>query len=115
MIAASGVEDGDEDEDEYEDGGGRGRSVPGGRRALGAGAVELVVVAAQREAVLGRDLILQPLDLLAHELDDPATALADQVIVVRPPERDLVQRLLVVVEATRVRCEIGRASCRERV
>src|SRR3954465_5428386 len=45
----------------------------------------------ESEAARGR--VLERLDLVALELLDEAAALADEVVVVRPPFRDLVQGL----------------------
>lgn len=52
--------------------------------------------------MVGRDPILQILDLVADELDDLAALFADEVVVVRAADGDLVQRLLGVAEPARV-------------
>src|SRR5256712_2915336 len=50
--------------------------------AAAAGAVDLVAVALDREADVGRDLVLQALDVGRGELEDGAAGLADEVVVV---------------------------------
>src|SRR4026209_2871560 len=54
---------------------------------------QLVAVAEDIEPEPARGRILQRLDLVVLELDDEAAAVADQMVVVRPPFGDLVQRL----------------------
>src|SRR6187431_2630071 len=53
-------------------------------RAVAAGAVDLVAMALDREADLGRDVFLQLLDLRVRELEDLAAGPADEVVVVLP-------------------------------
>src|SRR5690606_12404277 len=59
---------------------------------VGAGAVQLVLVAPQLEAVPEREVFLQLLDLLVLELDDVAALEADEVVVVLVLERHLIAR-----------------------
>ena len=73
-----------------------------GAAALGAGAVQLVAVPGQREAVPGGDAVLQPFDLGADEFDNFSAAFADQMVMVGATRRHLVERLLGVAEAPRV-------------
>ena len=54
---------------------------------------QLVTVAEDVEPQTARGRILQRLDLVVLELDDEAAAVADQMVVVRPPFGHLVQRL----------------------
>src|SRR6476659_8219972 len=68
---------------------GRGRQLParfraglGGRRAVAAVPEDLVPMTVDDEADLGRDLVLDALDLRARELEDLAARLADEVVVV---------------------------------
>src|SRR4051812_16980239 len=56
-------------------------------------AEQLVTMAEHVESETARGRVLQCLDLVALELLNEAAALADEVIVVRAPFRDLVQRL----------------------
>src|SRR5262249_27773982 len=56
----------------------------GTRRAVAAQPVDLVTVALDHEADLGRGLVLDPLDLRVRELEDLAARVADEVVVVLP-------------------------------
>src|SRR6266508_2422951 len=59
-----------------------GAPASAGHLTPATGAVDLVAVAFDHEAQLLRDLVLQPLDVVAHELEDLAAVLADEVVVV---------------------------------
>ena len=73
---------------------GLGRATPAGQPArLLTEPEQLVTMAEDIETEPARGRVLQRLDLVALELLDEAAALADQVVVVRAPFRDLVQRL----------------------
>src|SRR5207245_10792427 len=50
--------------------------------AAAAGAVDLVAVALDRKTDVGRDLVLQALDVGRGELEDRPAGLADEVVVV---------------------------------
>src|SRR6476661_5575734 len=60
----------------------RGRAGLGVRRAVAAVPEDLMPVAVDDEADLGRDLVLDALDLRARELEDLTARLADEVVVV---------------------------------
>src|SRR5512141_724476 len=63
------------------------------RGAAAAAAEDVVAVAVDAEAQAGGDLLLDPLDLRALELDDLAAGPADEVVVVVAAQRRLEARL----------------------
>src|SRR6476619_6246626 len=56
---------------------------------------DLMRVVRHSELLPPADILLEPFDLAALELQDPAAPEADHVIVVVPPEHRLVPRLAV--------------------
>src|SRR5882724_8317875 len=73
-----------------------GRRARAPRRLRGArpaAAADLVHVPGHQESLAPADLVLEPLDLAALELDDPAAGEADHVIVVVTAHHHLVARL----------------------
>src|SRR5207244_9118406 len=74
------------------------RLLPPAFAAGGADAVELHPVAADREAEEASDPLLQPLELVAGELDDLPAALADDVVVMLVLALDRLEARLTVVE-----------------